>query len=88
MNRIFRNTIFYLFIFLAIIGVVSVFNAKSNQPNNISYDEFIKNLKMAKLNLLTFQVESGVYAVTGQVEGAKEDEVFITIFFLSKQRSR
>ena len=38
MNRIFRNTIFYLLIFLVIIGVVSFFNGVISQQNNLSYD--------------------------------------------------
>ena len=41
MNRIFRNTIFYLLIFLVIIGVVSFFNGSNEPTDNISYDKFV-----------------------------------------------
>ena len=46
MNRIFRNTIFYLLIFLVIIGIVSFFNG-NNEPTDtiIHMINFINNLE-------------------------------------------
>ncbi len=84
MNRIFRNTIFYLLIFLVIIGVVSFFNG-SNQPTKpIAYNEFIKDLENGGVETLTIQPERGVYEVRGQMKGAEENESFITYVWNSE----
>ena len=45
MNRIFRNTIFYLLIFLVIIGVVSFFNGGNQPTDSLTYDQFIEKLR-------------------------------------------
>ena len=78
MNRIFRNTIFYLLIFLVIIGVVSFFNGGSQPTDNISYDKFIENLEKGEVTNLTMQPERGVLEVRGQLEGYADDKYFIT----------
>ena len=78
MNRIFRNTIFYLLIFLVIIGVVSFFNGSSQPTDNISYDKFITNLEKGEVTNLTMQPERGVLEVRGQLEGYADDKYFIT----------
>ncbi|WP_338379172.1 ATP-dependent metallopeptidase FtsH/Yme1/Tma family protein, partial [Enterococcus faecium] len=84
MNRIFRNTIFYLLIFLVIIGVVSFFNG-SNQPTQpIAYHEFIDNLENGQVESLTIQPERGVYEVRGQMKGAEENVSFITYVWNSE----
>ena len=78
MNRIFRNTIFYLLIFLVIIGVVSFFNGSSQPTDNISYDTFITNLEKGEVTNLTMQPERGVLEVRGQLKGYADDKYFIT----------
>jgi cell division protease FtsH len=84
MNRIFRNTIFYLLIFLVIIGVVSFFNG-SNQPTQpVAYNEFIQDLENGEVQSLTIQPERGVYEVRGQMKGAQENESFITYVWNSE----
>ncbi|WP_404330666.1 ATP-dependent zinc metalloprotease FtsH [Mesobacillus maritimus] len=84
MNRIFRNTIFYLLIFLVIIGVVSFFNG-SNQPTQpIAYNEFIQDLENGEVQSLTIQPERGVYEVRGEMKGAEENESFITYVWNSE----
>ncbi len=78
MNRIFRNTIFYLLIFLVIIGVVSFFNGGGQPTDNLSYDTFIENLEKGEVTNLTMQPERGVLEVRGQLEGYADDKFFIT----------
>jgi len=78
MNRIFRNTIFYLLIFLVIIGVVSFFNGGNEPTDNISYDTFIENLEKGEVTTLTMQPERGVLEVRGKLEGYADDKFFIT----------
>jgi cell division protease FtsH len=76
MNRIFRNTIFYLLIFLVIIGVVSFFNGSNETTNNLTYDEFVTNLKDNNVAKFSMQPERGVYEVRGTIKDSKKN--FIT----------
>ncbi|MCM3125866.1 ATP-dependent zinc metalloprotease FtsH [Mesobacillus sp. AQ2] len=79
MNRIFRNTIFYLLIFLVIIGVVSFFNGNNQPTEQISYDKFMQELEAGNVaGTLTLQPERGVYEVRGQMKGQEEGKGFIT----------
>lgn len=79
MNRIFRNTIFYLLIFLVIIGVVSFFNGNNQPTEQISYDEFMQELEAGNVEGdLSLQPERGVYEVRGQLKGQEEGKGFIT----------
>ena len=68
MNRIFRNTIFYLLIFLVIIGVVSFFNGSNEPTDNISYDKFVDHLENNEVKSFSMQPERGVFEVRGQFE--------------------
>jgi len=78
MNRIFRNTIFYLLIFLVIIGVVSFFNSGNQPTENMTYDTFIEHLENGDVTSLTTQPERGVLEVRGQLKGYEEGKYFIT----------
>ncbi|MEH6992211.1 ATP-dependent zinc metalloprotease FtsH [Neobacillus drentensis] len=79
MNRIFRNTIFYLLIFLVIIGVVSFFNGSNEPTDNISYNEFVKHLEEDQVDSFSMQPERGVFEVRGQFEkGVKDGKNFLT----------
>ncbi|KIY22924.1 MULTISPECIES: ATP-dependent zinc metalloprotease FtsH [Mesobacillus] len=79
MNRIFRNTIFYLLIFLVIIGVVSFFNGNNQPTEPISYDTFMQELEAGNVSgTLTLRPERGVYEVTGQMKGQEQGKGFIT----------
>ncbi|MEH7251846.1 ATP-dependent zinc metalloprotease FtsH [Neobacillus niacini] len=79
MNRIFRNTIFYLLIFLVIIGVVSFFNGSNEPTDNISYNEFVTHLEKDEVSSFSMQPERGVFEVRGQFEkGIKDGKNFLT----------
>lgn len=75
MNRIFRNTIFYLLIFLVIIGVVSFFNGNNEPTEKITYDQFVSHLEKGEITEVTMQPDGGVYEVKGKLKGGKD---FIT----------
>jgi cell division protease FtsH len=77
MNRIFRNTIFYLLIFLVIIGVVSFFNDNNEPTKQISYGEFITYLEKGEVDSITLQPERQVYEVRGKLKGTSENEFFL-----------
>jgi cell division protease FtsH len=76
MNRIFRNTIFYLLIFLVIIGVVSFFNGSNEPTDHISYDTFVSQLDKGEVKLFSMQPERGVYEVRGEFKA--KSKKFIT----------
>ncbi|MEH7505545.1 ATP-dependent zinc metalloprotease FtsH [Neobacillus drentensis] len=76
MNRIFRNTIFYLLIFLVIIGVVSFFNGSNEPTDHISYDKFVTQLENGEVKSFSMQPERGVYEVRGELEA--KSKKFIT----------
>ncbi len=84
MNRIFRNTIFYLLIFLVIIGVVSFFNGNNEPTENISYSKFVDHLEAKQVDSISVQPERGVYEVRGTLEGAEEGKSFITYVWNSE----
>src|SRR3954469_13479967 len=76
MNRIFRNTIFYLLIFLVIIGVVSFFNGNNEPTDHISYDKFVTQLENGEVKSFSMQPERGVYEVRGELDA--KSKKFIT----------
>ncbi|WP_156791507.1 ATP-dependent zinc metalloprotease FtsH [Bacillus sp. SG-1] len=78
MNRIFRNTIFYLLVFLVIIGVVSYFNNSNEPTENIKYNEFITHLEDGEVESFSIQPERGVYQVKGKLTGYTEEQYFLT----------
>ncbi|UPO87744.1 ATP-dependent zinc metalloprotease FtsH [Niallia sp. Man26] len=78
MNRIFRNTIFYLLIFLVIIGVVSFFNGNNEPTKQLSYTDLIKHLEEGDVSSITQQPERGVLELRGQLDSYSEDEYFVS----------
>ncbi|KAB2328831.1 ATP-dependent metallopeptidase FtsH/Yme1/Tma family protein [Cytobacillus depressus] len=78
MNRIFRNTIFYLLIFLVIIGVVSFFNGNNEPTEQISYDKFVTYLESGEIKSIAMQPERGVYEVRGELVGDEKGKNFLT----------
>lgn len=77
MNRIFRNTIFYLLIFLVIIGVVSFFNGSNQTTNNITYDRFVSALEKGDVKSFSMQPDRGVYEVRGEFKSGP-NQSFLT----------
>ncbi|HET7628839.1 MAG TPA: ATP-dependent zinc metalloprotease FtsH [Bacillales bacterium] len=78
MNRIFRNTIFYLFIFLVIIGIVSFFNDSNQKTTEMNFNTFMKHLQEGDVTQITVQPEGGVYTIRGKLEGYPANQQFIT----------
>ncbi|MFD2444292.1 ATP-dependent zinc metalloprotease FtsH [Bacillus sp. CGMCC 1.16607] len=80
MNRIFRNTIFYLLIFLVIIGVVSFFNGNNEPTEKMSYDKFVSHLEKGDVKNISQQPERGVYEVRGQLKSYKDEKKFFITY--------
>jgi len=78
MNRIFRNTVFYLLIFLVVIGVVNFFQGGNQKTEQMTYSTFISNLENGDVENITLKPVRGVYEVRGQLKGYEENQYFIT----------
>ncbi|WIY61419.1 ATP-dependent zinc metalloprotease FtsH [Bacillus arachidis] len=78
MNRIFRNTIFYLLIFLVVIGIVSYFNGSTQKTTSVSYDKFITKLEKGEVRNVQLQPKNGVFEVKGQFSNTSKEEQFVT----------
>lgn len=85
--RVFRNTIFYLLIFLVIIGIVSVINTDQNTVEDLNYNQFTEQLEQGNVETFSIKPERDVYLVRGQLVGAEEDEFFETYVLRSEQTS-
>lgn len=75
MNRVFRNTIFYLLILLVVIGVVSYFQTSNPKTENMSYSTFIKNLDDGKVDSVSVQPVRGVYEVKELTEKLRQRSI-------------
>ncbi|WP_209125617.1 ATP-dependent zinc metalloprotease FtsH [Alkalihalobacillus sp. BA299] len=78
MNRIFRNTIFYLLIFLVIVGIVSVFSGDQTETTPMTVDQFYEKLQNGEVTTLSLKPERQVYLVRGQLVNSPEGEYFQT----------
>ncbi|MGC4378620.1 ATP-dependent zinc metalloprotease FtsH [Fictibacillus sp. Mic-4] len=88
MNRIFRNTIFYLLIFLVVVAIVSLFNGKNNEVQKISYSELLKDIDQGKVESIELQPSGGVYSARGQLKSYEPGKVFETNVPLSPEAAR
>ncbi|MFD2617466.1 ATP-dependent zinc metalloprotease FtsH [Terrilactibacillus laevilacticus] len=71
MNRIFRNTIIYVFIFLVIIGIVSFLTRSNQDVKSLSYTDFQQHLTQGDVKDLSLQPEGVVYLATGKLTDEK-----------------
>lgn len=78
MNRIFRNTIIYLLIFLVIIGIVSFFTSSNQEVKSLNYSDLEMHLTKGDVKSLTLQPEGSVYVATGQLDSYNKDTSFKT----------
>lgn len=79
MNRIFRNTIFYLLIFLVIVGLVNFFSSPNAEVEPLQYGEFQEKLASGEVESLKMQPDRGVFIVEGKLAGADEGTSFQAI---------
>ncbi|MGM9986989.1 MAG: ATP-dependent zinc metalloprotease FtsH [Bacillaceae bacterium] len=78
MSRIFRNTIFYLLIFLMVIGVVSFFTGSNSPEQKLTYTKFIQSIENGEVKEITVQPSQGVYRIKGKLNSYGEKEYFTT----------
>ncbi|KMT57788.1 putative cell division protein ftsH [Listeria fleischmannii 1991] len=70
MNRFFRNAIFYVIIFLVIIGIVASFNTNKEAAKDISYSEFMTKLQDGDVKSFTIQPDRSVYTIEGEFKSS------------------
>ncbi|MGN7478883.1 ATP-dependent zinc metalloprotease FtsH [Solibacillus silvestris] len=87
MNRIFRYTIFYLLIFLVIIGIFGTFNGGKKTTENLDYHAFFEALESNEVASIKIQPERGVYKITGQLKDAADGETFTVNVLQNDQTS-
>ncbi|WP_020154594.1 ATP-dependent zinc metalloprotease FtsH [Caldibacillus debilis] len=78
MNRIFRNTIFYLLVFLVIIGIFSMFTRGQDTAKQLTFNEFMTHLEKGEVKEFTAQPERQVYTIKGKLETYGEVQNFTT----------
>lgn len=88
-NGLFRNSLFYIVIFLLIMGVVYFFqgNNSNSQSQDIQSSEFIQQLKHNKIKKFSVQPSGGVYKVTGEYRTAQKSKESTTGFTLGGSTS-
>ena len=91
-NKAVKKGLFpYIFLFCFIIVCLLVFNNFNTTVNELTYDEFIKELetdKVTEINIIP-KISSDTYEVTGKLKGYEETESFSLILprsdeFISK----
>jgi cell division protease FtsH len=65
MNRIIRNTGFYIIIFLVTVGIVNFISSQNNQSQDLRYDQFRKALANNEIAEATVRFDGYTYVVTG-----------------------
>lgn len=74
-----KSLVPYAFLLIFFIGCLIFFNIFDNKINDITYDEFIKNLNGGKVTELTItpKVRTKTYKLVGKFDDYKENESFI-----------
>ncbi|MDF7639475.1 ATP-dependent zinc metalloprotease FtsH [Lactobacillus sp. ESL0791] len=73
-NRLFSNGLFYIVVFLLLLGGINWAlggNNNSGGSENISYSEFVKELRQGKIKSFNVQPSNGVYSVSGKYKKAQ-----------------
>lgn len=76
MNRLFKNIIIYLFIFVVIIGIVSWLTENNRSVKPMTFTALQQNLAEGNVEKATLQPEGSVYAVTGRLKSYDENTTF------------
>ncbi|RXT09018.1 ATP-dependent zinc metalloprotease FtsH [Ammoniphilus sp. CFH 90114] len=75
MNRFFRNTGFYLLIFLVTVGIVNFIANQGTETSKMPYNQFRQNLDNGQVAEILIRPDSGTYYIEGRL---KSGETFFT----------
>ena len=73
-NRLLSNGLFYIVVFLLLLWGINWALGGSNNgggSENISYSQFVKDLRQGKVKNFSVQPANGVYTVTGSYKNAQ-----------------
>lgn len=73
MNRILKNGLVYVFIFIVIIGIVSFLSGPNEKVKDMTFSEFSQHLEDGDIESMTLQPNVSVYMVQGKLK-SYEDE--------------
>ncbi|HJV47550.1 MAG TPA: ATP-dependent zinc metalloprotease FtsH [Bacillota bacterium] len=73
MNRFFRNTGFYLLIFLVTVGIVNFIANQGTETSKMPYNDFRQKLESGQVAEVMIRPESGTYYIEGKL---KSGDVF------------
>ncbi|WAA12356.1 ATP-dependent zinc metalloprotease FtsH [Fervidibacillus halotolerans] len=76
MNRILRNTVFYLLVILVIVGLVSIVTGGQETNEQMTQDQFITHLENGEVEYFQVQPERQVYKITGELKSADNNKLF------------
>ncbi|WP_353948763.1 ATP-dependent zinc metalloprotease FtsH [Sporolactobacillus sp. Y61] len=76
MNRLFKNILIYLFIFVVIIGIVSWLTGSNKSVKPMTFTALQQNLADGNVERATLQPEGSVYSVTGRLKSYDENTTF------------
>src|SRR5690625_5103583 len=72
MNRMFRNVLFYLLLFVVIIGVIGVITDGNEQAKEFNVQEFMTATKNSKIKEMTMQTVNKIMRITGELEDGNQ----------------
>ncbi|WP_308637052.1 ATP-dependent zinc metalloprotease FtsH [Paenibacillus silvisoli] len=72
MNRIIRNTGFYLIIFLVTVGIFQFISSQNDSTTEIRYDQFRQELTADNVKQIELQFDGYSYLVTGEYKNKPE----------------
>ncbi len=74
MNRIIRNTGFYLLIFLVTVGIVHFISTQNDQKSVVSYGELRQHLMNKNVESIIVKYDAQTYLVRGKLKNADTPE--------------
>ncbi|MCU6710795.1 ATP-dependent zinc metalloprotease FtsH [Paenibacillus sp. J5C_2022] len=74
MNRIIRNTGFYLIIFLVTVGIFQYISGSGDNAKSLRYDELVSVIESGNVKELVLKYEDESYAVKGKYKQAPPEE--------------
>ncbi|WP_353989417.1 ATP-dependent zinc metalloprotease FtsH [Pediococcus argentinicus] len=74
-NGLFRNSLFYIVVFLSIMGIIAAVVGKggNSQTSNISSSKFVSQIKKDNVKSFEIQPSNGIYKITGKYRDAQKD---------------
>src|SRR5690554_2347134 len=72
MNRIIRNTGFYILVFLVVVGIVQFIGNQGDEVNVITYDQFRQEIVNNNVQSVTVQFDGYTYLIRGQFLSASD----------------